>query len=277
MTCPLPKACRDLTPTEEHQRNTPSPKRRTCKNFRTPFRQGFTRKFWGFARPRASMVRKGSTVRVRQRALGDVMTGGCRTEFQPQNSSITSSSMASEGRHSTRARAARSASGSSRPSSCARANVALSSARVKHSAQSIKVRDGAVTGMPWSVVTSSGWSGGPRWIATPGNEVASRGRARSRQLSRESGPVRPGKRGSPRLDHRRCASSMPGLASSREPSPPCRLRCAAPAGWPRSGFTAAAFRGSDAAPCGSSQPAPHARQRTCGAAERGRSGQRQLT
>jgi hypothetical protein len=37
------------------------------------------------------------------------------------------------------------------------------------------VREGDVTGMPLCVVTSSGCSGGPRWITTPGIEVSMRG------------------------------------------------------------------------------------------------------
>ena len=57
----------------------------------------------------------------------------------------------------------------------ARAKAALSSSAVMTSARSISVRDGDVTGMPSTVVTSSGCSGGPRWTSTPGIETAVRG------------------------------------------------------------------------------------------------------
>jgi hypothetical protein len=43
------------------------------------------------------------------------------------------------------------------------------------SGRSIRVRDGVVVGMPSTVVTSSGCSGGLRWISTPGIGVSSRG------------------------------------------------------------------------------------------------------
>lgn len=77
------------------------------------------------------------------------------------NSAITSSSIASDGRHSTRERAAASASKSSCPCSRTDAKYARSSSLSATSARSIRVRAREVVGIPSITVTSSGWSGGP--------------------------------------------------------------------------------------------------------------------
>jgi hypothetical protein len=75
---------------------------------------------------------------------------------QLRNSAITSRSMRSDGRHSTRACDASTAAMSRIPSSRARANAARSSSRVSVSARSTSVRETLVTGRPSTTVTSSG-------------------------------------------------------------------------------------------------------------------------
>jgi hypothetical protein len=77
-------------------------------------------------------------------------------------------------RHSTRARAAPSASGSSRPITRARAKTSRSSRAVLTSGAVDQPARGDVTGMPSWIVTPYGCSGGVQWIATRDTDVSRR-------------------------------------------------------------------------------------------------------
>ena len=92
--------------------------------------------------------RRGRRVTVTRRYALPVLAFLERRACQPENSAMTSSSIASEGRHSTRRREERTASMSSVPFRCASAKVARNSSCVITSARSTSVRDGLVHGIP---------------------------------------------------------------------------------------------------------------------------------
>ncbi len=108
---------------------------------------------------RRSRCHSHKCIHVRIRA-GYIDCAGSWPSARPQAAAITSSSIASDGRHSTRARAAASSSRSRSPRSQAFAKHSRSSAASITSARSISVRDGDVVRSPPTMQTSSGWSSG---------------------------------------------------------------------------------------------------------------------